>query len=930
MNFSNANKTSCGDFTICNKGLWHSATKQLTTLLCLSALCLSSLAPVSAQKMSSLSEPSSSSPSSSTSKPLAAYLDSRLPVERRVDDLVGRMTLEEKVSQMMNKSASIERLGIPAYDWWNEALHGVAYAGTATVFPQAIGLGATWNPELMRDVADAISSEARAKYNDAVKRDFRKRFYGLTFWSPNINIFRDPRWGRGQETYGEDPYLTSKLGVAFVKGMQGDNPNYLKTIATPKHYAVHSGPESERHVFNAQPSLRDLEETYLPAFRATIKEGKANSIMCAYNSIDGVPVCASKRMMTDILRERWGFGGYVVSDCDAVADIYKNHKFAKSEAEGVALAVKAGTDLTCGYEYKALIPAVKAGLISEAEIDESVKRLLAARFRLGMFDAPEMNPFSRIGIEVNDSSAHRQIALRAARESIVLLKNANNILPLKKDVKRIAVIGPNADSLEVLLGNYNGVPSTWVTPLAGIRRKVSPDTQVLSALGTTLTSEVMVSVPSSALLAPDNDNAHALKAEYFDNKDLQGAPVLTRNEAELNFNWFTESPAANIPTDNFSARWTGKIVPPVSGTYNLGAQADDGVRVYLDDKLFIDNWHDKGAHTTLKPIELEGGRAYKIRIEYFERYAAAAAKLVWTPPHLAQDLRDEAIRKAQAADVVIMALGLSPTLEGEEMDVKTEGFAGGDRTDLNLPKVQQDLLEAVHATGKPVVLVLINGGALSVNWANTHVAAIVEAWYPGEEGGTALADVLFGDYNPAGRLPITFYKSVDELPPFRDYNMQGKTYRYFKGEPLYPFGYGLSYTKFKYGDLRLRSKKLAPNENINISVEVQNAGDRDGDEVTQVYLTDVAASVPVPLRTLRGIRRLHLRAGERQRLTFTLTPRDLSLIDNAGKRVIEPGEFKISVGGNQPGFTLATDAATTGFVTSSFVVTGKPTVISPQ
>ncbi|HEX8141145.1 MAG TPA: glycoside hydrolase family 3 C-terminal domain-containing protein [Pyrinomonadaceae bacterium] len=893
--------------------LLRPTTRRILTLLCLGSIFMLSL-PVGAQQ-----------PSAKASTP--DYLNPHVPVARRVDDLLSRMTLEEKVSQMMNKSAAIERLKIPAYDWWNEALHGVAYAGTATVFPQAIGLGATWNAGLMQMVASAISDEARAKYNDAVRHDIRKRFYGLTFWSPNINIFRDPRWGRGQETYGEDPYLTSRLGVAFVRGMQGDDPRYLKTIATPKHYAVHSGPESERHTFDARALERDFRETYMAAFRAAIVEGKAGSIMCAYNSVNGEPVCASRRMMTDILRDEWGFGGYVVSDCDAVADIYKNHHFAKTEEEGVALAVKAGTDLTCGYEYRALIPAVKQGLISEAEIDRSVKRLLEARFRLGMFDPPEMVPFSRIPIEVNDSPAHRELALTAARESLVLLKNENNILPLKKEIKTIAVIGPNADALDVLLGNYNGIPSRWVTPLEGIRRKVSAGTRVLHALGTTLTNEFVIPVPASALFSSDDRRTPGLKGEYFDNKDLQGSPVVTRVDNDLNFDWFTNPPVPQLPMDNFSARWTGVIVPPRSGTYQLGARADDGVRMYLDDQLFVEAWRDGSGKTVTKPIELEAGRAYKIHIEYYDRYAAATAKLVWSPPNFASTLREEAIAKAREADVVVMALGLSPSLEGEEMEVKTEGFRGGDRTELGLTKVQDELLRAVHATGKPVVLVLLSGSGLAVNWAKENVAAIVQAWYPGEEGGTAIADALFGDYNPGGRLPITFYKSVEQLPPFNDYRMEGKTYRFFKGEPLYPFGYGLSYTRFKYANLKLSAKSLKPNRNLRISVDVENAGERGGDEVVQLYLTDVAASVPVPTRALRGIQRIYLKPGERRRITFTLMPADLALIDNNGKRMLEPGEFRVSVGGKQPGFTGPSDAETTGVLTESFAVTGRVTAI---
>jgi beta-glucosidase len=885
------------------------ATRSVMALSCLWSFLLLGLSG-SAQR----SQPATAQPD---------YLNPRLPVERRVNDLVSRMTLEEKVSQMLNKSVAIERLGIPAYDWWNEALHGVAYSGNATVFPQAIGLAASWNPDLIYNVATAVSDEARAKYNDALKRDVRKRFYGLSFWSPNINIFRDPRWGRGQETYGEDPFLTSRLGVAFVKGMQGNDPRYLKTVATPKHYAVHSGPESLRHVFDAKTLERDMRETYLPAFRATVMEGKAGSIMCAYNSVNGEPVCANRHMLQEILRGEWGFSGYVVSDCDAVADIYKNHKFTRTEEEGVAIAVKAGTDLTCGGEYKALIPAVRQGLISEAEIDRAVKRLFEARFRLGMFDPPEMVPYSRIPFAVNDSAQNRALALKAAQESIVLLKNEKNILPLRPDLKSIAVIGPNADYVEALVGNYNGVPSKWTTPLDGIRQKVSAGTKVTYALGTNLTGEALVNVPSSTLFTAEG--GRGLKAEYFNNKDLQGEPVATRVDEQLNFNWFTNAPLPQMPTDNFSARWTGFFVPPSSGTYQLGARADDGIRIYLDDKLVVEDWRDRGAKTVTKPVELEAGRKYRLRVEYYDRYHIGEVHLVWAPPRLAESLREEALRNAREADVVVMALGLSPSLEGEEMDVKTEGFSGGDRTSLDLPKAQEDLLKAVQVTGKPVVLVLLSGSNLAVNWANDNVPAIVQAWYPGEEGGAALADVLFGDYNPAGRLPVTFYKSVAQLPPFNDYNMEGKTYRYFKGEPLYPFGYGLSYTRFKYDKLKLGSKRVKPTENVQVSVEVQNVGERAGDEVVQLYLTDVAASAPVPIRSLRGVQRISLKPGERRRVSFTLAPRDLSLIDNRGKRVVEPGEFSISVGGKQPGFKGYADAASTGVVSGSFTVTGKTT-----
>ncbi|HEV2765757.1 MAG TPA: glycoside hydrolase family 3 N-terminal domain-containing protein, partial [Pyrinomonadaceae bacterium] len=666
-------------------------------------------------------------PAAAQTPPPPDYMNPRLPVERRVADLVSRMTLEEKIAQMMNKAPAVERLGVPAYDWWNEALHGVAYAGRATVFPQSIGLGASWNTALMRRVATAISDEARAKHHEAVRRNYRGRFHGLTFWSPNINIFRDPRWGRGHETYGEDPHLTARMGVEFVRGMQGDDPVYLKTIATPKHYAVHSGPEPERHVFDAAATERDMRETYLPAFRATVVEARAGSVMCAYNRVNGEPACASTKLLGNILRGEWKFEGYVVSDCDAVADIYKHHKFTRTEEEGVALAVKRGTELTCGYEYRALPAAVKQGLISEAEIDAAVKRLFTARFRLGMFDPPELVKYARIPFEVNDSPAHRELARAAARESLVLLKNDNNTLPLRKDLKSIAVIGPNADSLEVLLGNYHGIPSKWTTPLEGIRQKVSPGTKVIHAMGTTLTGDALLPVPASAFT--QEDGSPGLRAEYFANKDLQGQPAVTRTDAQLNFDWFTDPPVPGLPIDNFSARWTGRIKAPASGTYQLGARADDAVRVYVDDKLFVDSWRDGSLRTTVKPFEMEAGRSYKLRVEFYDRYADATAKLVWGPPRLAETMFEEAVNAAKHADAVVLALGLAPSIEGEERDVKLEGFRGGDRTALDLPKVQEDLLRAVHAAGKPVVLVLFSGGGVSANWADANVPAVVQAWY---------------------------------------------------------------------------------------------------------------------------------------------------------------------------------------------------------
>jgi beta-glucosidase len=704
---------------------------------------------------------------SKTTSQKAIYADPAQPISVRVADLISRMTLSEKVSQMLHGAPAIEHLGIPAYNWWNECLHGVGRAGVATVFPQAIGMAATWDVDLLHQVAVAISDEARAKHHTALGEDGScAQYYGLTFWTPNINIFRDPRWGRGQETYGEDPYLTSQMGVTFIKGLQGDDPKYLKLAATAKHYAVHSGPESERHYFDARVDERDLRETYLPAFEAAVREAKVVSVMGAYNRTNGEPCCASPTLLQKILREEWEFGGadgvdgHIVSDCWAIHDIHAHHQVVKTAPEAAALAVKTGCDLNCGHTYGALLVALEQGLIDEAAIDVALTRLFTLRFKLGMFDPPEMVPYAKIPIEVNDSEAHRALALQTARESIVLLKNADGALPLDKaNLKTIAVIGPNADDDLVLLGNYFGLPSRSVTPLQGIRDRVGAGVEVIHVPGC-------------------------------------------------------------------------------------------GIRDY-----------DKTG------------------------FAAAVAA-------------------AKNADVVIAVMGLSQLVEGEEGQeegIKTGERSSGDRTDLDLPGVQEALLEAVTATGTPLIVVLLNGSAVAVNWAQEHAAAIVEVWYPGEEGGTALADVLFGDYNPAGRLPVTFYKSVEDLPPFRDYDMKGHTYRYFDGEALYPFGYGLSYTTFAYSDLTFSADKIKAGENLKVSVKVKNTGDCTGDEVVQLYVRDVEAFVPVPIRQLQGFTRIHLEPGAQQTVTFTLTSRQMSLFTDDGQWAVDPGLFEVSVGGGQPG-----------------------------
>jgi beta-glucosidase len=693
------------------------------------------------------------------------YLDPSRSFEERVDDLVGRMTVEEKVSQMGSVAPAIERLGIPQYNWWNEGLHGIARAGIATVFPQAFGLASTWNTELMFRMATAISDEGRAKHHEAVRQGVRDLYTGLTLWSPNVNIFRDPRWGRGQETYGEDPYLTSRLAVQYIKGLQGDDPHYLKTVATPKHYAVHSGPEDMRHYFNVDVSPRDLEMTFLPAFKASIVEAKAYSIMGAYNRVNGEACCASPTLLQKILRDTWGFDGFVVSDCGAVDDIYANHKLVKTSAEAAALTVINGCDLECGCTYSIpcdyweLGEAVKQGLLTEADLDRSVKRLFLARFRLGMFDPDEQVPYAQIPFSVVDSPEHRELALEAARQSLVLLKNQDQQLPLDRAaLKSIAVIGPNAAETLVLSGNYMGTPAEPVSVLDGIRALVSPKTQVNYARGCELIGH-----------------------------DQHGFAV--------------------------------------------------------------------------------------------------------------------AVQVAQQSDIAVVVLGLSQLLEGEQ-DAE-EGLAPGvrsqgDRQAIELPTIQEELLQAIHATGTPVILVLINGSALAVTWADEHVPAILEAWYPGQAGGTAIAEALFGLINPGGRLPVTFYGATSDLPPIEDYDMHKRTYRYFTGDPLYAFGCGLSYTTFTYHNLKIAPAEVKPGEAVVVQVEIENTGERLGDEVVQLYVQDVEASLPVPQLQLQGFTRIRLAPGEKQTVRFTLTAEQLSVVDEAGTWHLEPGDFRVWAGGQQP------------------------------
>jgi len=842
-----------------------------------------------------------------------------LTTEERVNDLVSRMTLKEKADQLLYTAPAIPRLGIPSYNWWNEALHGVARAGYATVFPQSITIANSWDQNLMFKVATAISDEARAKYHEFQRRGKTGIYQGLTFWSPNINIFRDPRWGRGHETYGEDPFLTGTMGSLFVKGLQGDDPKYLKTVATAKHYAVHSGPEPLRHEFNAKVSDIDLHETYLPAFRKLIMDAGAYSVMGAYNMFRDYPACANP-ILYGILRNDWGFKGYIVSDCWAISDFYKYQNYVKDGTEAAAIAVKEGTDLECGFEYSNLLEAIKRGLLTEADIDLAVKRVFTARFKLGMFDPDEMVPYAQIPYFVNTSDYHNGLSREASRKSIVLLKNDNNLLPLDKNIKSIAVIGPNADNFESLIGNYNAIPKNPVTVLKGITNKLTPDTKIIYAEGSDLADGIhnLTVIPSRYLETPDGKQG--VLGEYFNNREMKGEPVFTRIDDQVNFYWENLSPSAELPDDDFGVRWTTYLVAPVTGTYALGTWGSSGYEMLVNGEKAINFRDEHHAFHREYSIDLVAGKKYKIEILYRNYSGDADMKLLWAPPR--PDMIQKAVAAAGEADAVVLVLGLSQRLEGEEMSIKIDGFLGGARTSLDLPAAQEKLMEAVIATGKPVIVVLMNGGALSVNKAQEKAAAILLAGYPGQQGGNAVADVLFGDYNPAGRLPVTYYKSVDQLPSFEDYNMEGKTYRYFRKDPLYPFGYGLSFTTFSYSNLVVPEKAVA-GEKIKVKVTVTNTGKLEGDEVVQLYLNDEKASTPRPIRQLEGFERISLKPGESKDVEFELDPRQFSIVNNKSKRVIEPGYFNISVGGKQPGFSGHLDPQFTQTVTGRLRLTGK-------
>ena len=856
----------------------------------------------------------------------APYLDPARPVEERVNDLISRMTLEEKVSQMRDHAAAISRLNIPSYVWWNEAAHGVVGTGYATVFPQVIGLGATWDTRLILDIGEAISTEGRATYHEAIRNDNHDWFYGLTFWAPNINVFRDPRWGRGQETYGEDPFLTGRLAVAFVSGMQGNDRRYLKVVSTPKHFAVHSGPEPLRHQFNVDVAPFDLEDTYLPAFRAAVTDGGAESIMCAYNAVDGVPACVNTMLLQDHLKETWGFDGYIVSDCGAVSDVKTGHEYAPDLMHAAAATLEAGTDLECGWgpnaPYATLTRAVREGLVSEAEIDAALKRLFTARFRLGMFDPPESYAYGRIPYSEKNSQEHRTLALQAARKAMVLLEN-DGTLPLAPNGGRIAVIGPTAELVQALQGNYNGTPLNPVSPIAGMIDRFGAG-NVVYAQGSTLAEGLAIPIARNALRSGDTIG---LKGEYFANVDLAGEPVAVRVDPAINFNWDKAVPVPGLEPGNFSVRWTGTLTPPAPGDYRLGARVSargrpgnrQTVRLYLDGELLADNSELQGrdAATPDTRVHFDDQQPHEIRLEYLSPTNSAGIDLTWQPP--AGVLEAEALATAEQADVVVGVLGISPQLEGEEMPVDLPGFNGGDRVDITLPKPQRELLAALKTTNKPLVLVLTSGSALVVD--DEDVSAILQAWYPGVEGGTAIAETLAGDNNPAGRLPVTFYASVDQLPPFEDYSMAHRTYRYFTGEPWHGFGYGLSYSDFAYNGLELPTQPVAAGDAVTVDVDVKNVGERAGDEVVELYLTQ-PKQAHTPIRTLGGFERIHLAPGESRHVTFTLDPRTIGQVNEQGERVIVPGRYQVFVGGAQPG-------ESEGGVTATFEVAG-PAMTLPR
>ncbi|MRT93200.1 glycoside hydrolase family 3 protein [Ancylomarina sp. 16SWW S1-10-2] len=820
------------------------------------------------------------------------FNNSNLPLQERVDDLLNRLSMEEKVSLLVSTSEEISRLGVAKYYHGNEGLHGVVKGGRFTVFPQAIALSATWNPNLIYDVATAISDEARAKWNFYNQGKDQLNPYSdlLTMWSPTINMARDPRWGRTPETYGEDPFLTSRIGVSFVKGLQGNDEKYLKVVSTPKHF-VANNEEENRFACNAEISERALREYYLPAFKACIMEGKAQSIMSAYNAINGIPCTANNWLLNDVLRDEWGFTGYVVSDCGAPTYLKKSHHFVSNDTLAAKAAIEAGLDLECGDNIyrKYLIPALEKGLITEELINQSARRVLEARFKLGIFDPVEGNPYSKISPDVIGSQKHQDLALETARQSIVLLKNKENILPLDvKGIKKIAVVGFNAN--QVVFGDYSGLPViSPISPLKGIQNKVGDQIEVQYVKWKTAARNL--NLLESEYLRNDKNDEKGLFAEYYDDKFLTGTPR-TRTDKVVNFDPVNQPPDSYSNYRHKSMRWTGYIAPNISGAYKIGVNSDDGVRLWLNDELVVDEWHNRGKTTDQVDIEMEAGKKYSIKLEYFDNGGDAICQLLWKVPGGSTDLYEEDRIAVRTSDYVIAVMGINKTIEKE----------GKDRVELGLPEDQVSYLKDIYAENKNVIVVLVAGSSLSVNWMDATVPAIVEAWYPGESGGTAIADVLFGDYNPAGRLPFTFYKSEKDLPPMNDYEVtKGRTYQYFEGEPLYAFGYGLSYTSFGYSDMKIAKNQ----ESVTISAKIKNKGDYKGDEVVQLYVKDVKSSVQRPLKQLVGFKRTSLAIGETKSISFEVPVKQLMFWDEeCSEWHFEKGVFEFMIGASSSDIRL--------------------------
>lgn len=828
------------------------------------------------------------------------YLNYHLGFEQRVNDLVKRMTLEEKVSQMVNVAPAIPRLGIPAYDWWNEVLHGVARTPySVTVYPQAIAMAATWDRNSINKMAGYSADEGRAIQNKAIALGKTgDRYVGLTYWSPNINIFRDPRWGRGQETYGEDPYLTGAMGTSFVRGLQGNDPKYLKAAACAKHYAVHSGPESVRHYFDAEVSDYDIWDTYLPAFRQLVVNGKVVGVMCAYNRLRSQPCCGNDLLMTDILRNQWKFTGYVTSDCGGIADFFTTHKTSANAEEAAVDAVYHGTDLECGNQaYKTLIDGVKDGKTTEKIIDNAVKHLFMIRFRLGMFDPPSMVKYAQIPASALESPEHKAQALKMARQSIVLLRNQDHTLPLRKDLKKIVVLGPNADNAIAVLGNYKGMPSKIVTLLEGIREKVGKNTKIVYEKAVNYTDDTVL-VYHDMKKQFSYNGKQGFKAEYFNNRELEGKPVLVRNEDSINHNWQEgQIIGDNLYNGNFSVRYSTEFKATADKPVTFDMMADGAARMRVNGREVINQWKSKSVVTQTFKLNAKRDSVYKIELEYCQ--AEDQSGIVLNTGNIVKTDLEALKNRIKDADAIVFAGGISPELEGEHMRVNFPGFSGGDRTSIMLPAAQTTLMKALKETGKPVVFVMMTGSAIATPWESENIPAIVNAWYGGQSAGTAIADVLFGDYNPAGRLPVTFYKSDKDLPPFKDYSMNNRTYRYFTGQPLYGFGYGLSYTTFKYDQLHIPAT-VKKGSGITVTVRITNTGKMGGDEVPQLYISRAQTGQRMPLRALKGFSRISLKAGESKLVTFKLTPADLSIIKEDGTSVEPSGKLTVSVGGSQP------------------------------